>query len=88
MSVIVDNDTGRLVWAAKGHGKAVLGSSSTCSVRKGRPDFTLGLHRCEVKDCPRLTAWVRCPAHAKQELPRPERRMGQTWSGGMSGSPK
>jgi transposase len=26
LTVIVDNDTGRLVWAAKGHGKAVLGA--------------------------------------------------------------
>ena len=25
-TVVVDNDTGRLVWAAKGHGKAVLGA--------------------------------------------------------------
>src|SRR5664279_2942283 len=26
MATVVDNDTGRLVWAAKGHGKAVLGA--------------------------------------------------------------
>ena len=26
LTVVVDNDTGRLVWAAKGHGKAVLGA--------------------------------------------------------------
>ena len=26
LTVVIDNDTGRLVWAAKGHGKAVLGA--------------------------------------------------------------
>ena len=35
LTVVVDNDTGRLVWAAKGHGKAVLlgGGQDSSSAR-------------------------------------------------------
>ena len=35
LTVVVDHDSGRLVWAAVGRDKATLEASSTCSVKSG-----------------------------------------------------
>lgn len=37
LMVVVDHDTGRLVWAAEGHDRKTLQSSSTCWARNGPP---------------------------------------------------
>src|SRR5512144_298304 len=58
LTVIVDNDTGRLVWAAKGHGKKVLhaffdtlgdrGGEAAAGVGgRRRHRRRLGRHRCQ-----------------------------------------
>ncbi len=54
LTVIVDNDTGRLVWAAKGHGKKVLGAFFDAL----GPDRAATLHLVSADGAGTADGWV------------------------------